>query len=348
MVLAPLTAYAKPVYVYLEGVENQLLNRNFKEAYTTYSKLPRELKNFRENKTGDSIQTHFNEAEVFLKQVDKVNTFLEKASKAPQNYKAIDIEITNIATQKSISMLFLKTDVYNSTLFSRTFGKELHNLQVQSLDKFQKTAKIIENHHRQRIEANKAKEQELLRKNREEKKKQNEDRIAAREQAEQERRERQRHRELKRESEKNKLQAEKEKEMEEIDTKSKMLGFKGYSRENLVSMIHKTQKEGGLENYLNKVVGCTKNNNKPCKKWYPKVKAIQILNEGVLYSFSEFNGSNLFSFIIYVERELGKIYQEGQALDNSFLVFTGMLSYSTVTGIEKSVPQFRRVKINNN
>lgn len=125
-----------------------------------------------------------------------------------------------------------------------------------------------------------------------------------------------------------------------IDEAAKKAGYGGSSNKNIVRLIYETQKNGGLEKHLRKVVGCLDADQDFCNKWYPKVKAVQILDEGLLYLFSEFGGDEYVEFMIYVYKEPGKIYQEGQSLENTFYVFEGMFSYLTVLGASRSVPAF--------
>ena len=134
-------------------------------------------------------------------------------------------------------------------------------------------------------------------------------------------------------------------EVEKLNIAAKSSGYAGYENENIISIIYKTQKEGGLEKHLNKVVGCHKLNKILCKRGYSRLKVIQILDEGVLYSYSEFSGGKHLSFTVFSDKSPGKIYQEGQAFENSYHVFKGMFSYKTVLGVNKTVPAFYKAKL---
>jgi len=134
-------------------------------------------------------------------------------------------------------------------------------------------------------------------------------------------------------------------EVAKLNAAAKSSGYAGYENENIISLIYKTQKEGGLEKHLNKVVGCHKLNKRLCERGYPKLKVIQILDEGVLYSFSEFSGGKYVAFTVFSDKAPGKIYQEGQAFENSYYVFKGMISYNTVLGVKKTVPAFYKAKL---
>ncbi len=135
-------------------------------------------------------------------------------------------------------------------------------------------------------------------------------------------------------------------EVARLNTAAKSFGYSGYENKNIINLIYTTQKDGGLEKYLNKVVGCHKFNQQNCKRSYAKLKAIQILDDAVLYSYSKFVGGSIFDFSILANKEKGKIYQEGQAIKNTFYVFTGMYSYKSVLGVTKTVPVFKSVSTN--
>lgn len=228
----------------------------------------------------------------------------------------------------------------------RAFSKEFDSYLKNQLDSF-----IVK---MEQIEKDLAKKEKAIKK--EEKKKQEEKRILRQKElkarkAEKERKQEEMRLQLKRkkiasEKEEKKRQKAIDQEMVRINELSKSVGYSGYENIDLIRMIHKTQKEGGLENYLNKVVGCHKLDKSFCKEWYPKLKAIQILDDGVLYYFSEFSGDVHLEFTILTDKEPGKIYQEGQAFENTFHVFKGMVSYITVTGAKKSVPAFDKAKLN--
>lgn len=136
-----------------------------------------------------------------------------------------------------------------------------------------------------------------------------------------------------------------EAEIKTIDRACKQAGYKGFAKLDLISMIYLTQKDGSLGNYLNAVVGNLKNDKDSLWEWYPKVKVFQVLENGALYSYSEFTDGELFSMTIHVENEPSKIYQEGQSLEDTFHVFNGMYTYIATTGAKKSIPSFSKAKI---
>ena len=131
----------------------------------------------------------------------------------------------------------------------------------------------------------------------------------------------------------------------DIDLLAKSKGFYGYTNENIIQVIYKTQNEGGLEKYMNKIVGCHDYNQDICKRGYHSLKAIQILENGVLYSYTESAGNMYLSFVIFSDKEPGKMYQEGQSIENTFHYFDGMYQYNSLLGAKRSVPIFRKAKL---
>ena len=117
-------------------------------------------------------------------------------------------------------------------------------------------------------------------------------------------------------------------------------GYAGYAGLNVVQIMAKVQKEGGLENYVNKLIGSI-DERKSDYRWYNKVKLIQVLDDALLYSFHEKNTD----FTIMVEKENGKIYVENQRLTKQFYVFKKMVTYKTTVGSTKTVPYFEKAMI---
>ena len=134
--------------------------------------------------------------------------------------------------------------------------------------------------------------------------------------------------------------------LEGFDKKAKGLGYVGFEERDLVSMIYRTQTEGGLETYLNKVIGCFTEPDY-CYRHYSKVKVFQVLDDSLLYSFSQYDESlkNYFEFLVHVEKETGKMYQEGQRLSKKNYVFTGMFKYKALNGTDKEIPSFKAVDL---
>lgn len=140
-------------------------------------------------------------------------------------------------------------------------------------------------------------------------------------------------------------------EIQMVDQACKKAGYKGLAKSedtplDLMLLIYFTQQNGGLENYLNFVVGLPKKlADEELSDLYSKTKAIQVLDDSVLYSYSEFTGGEIFTFTALIEREKGKLYQEGQSLEETFYVFNGMKQYRAVTGAMRTIPSFSKAKI---
>lgn len=135
-----------------------------------------------------------------------------------------------------------------------------------------------------------------------------------------------------------------------IDDACKKAGYKGLAKYqdtpiDMVTLIYLTQRDGGLEKYLNTVVGNLKNDKDSLSEIYRKVKAFQVLDDGVLYTYSEYDSTGSFSFTVHVEKEIGKLYQEGQSLEDTFHAFKGMYTYVTTSGAKKKIPSFSKVKL---
>lgn len=133
------------------------------------------------------------------------------------------------------------------------------------------------------------------------------------------------------------------KENTKLNNLARKAGYAGYNSADLVSFIRNTQINGGLENYLNQIIGCNELEKDQCDYYYKGLKAIQILDDGVLYSYSAYYGDQYLDFVVYINKENGKLYQEGQSCNNRLFVFKGMFSYVTVSGSKKSVPSFANV-----
>ncbi len=127
----------------------------------------------------------------------------------------------------------------------------------------------------------------------------------------------------------------KKEKLERLNKACVKAGYNGYCEAIIPNIITTTQETGGLEEFLNLVV------DYPTGELYSEIKAISILNNAVLYSYS---GPDTH-FVIHVEKKPGKIYQEGQSLEKNFYVFMGMYSYTSTSGAKKSVPSFKLANI---
>ncbi|KJZ07801.1 hypothetical protein TW85_24715 [Marinomonas sp. S3726] len=128
---------------------------------------------------------------------------------------------------------------------------------------------------------------------------------------------------------------------DELDLWAKNQGYTGYTGKHIVNMIYHTQREGGLEQYVGQILGCNSSDKKICGHWYPMVKINQVLNDALMYEFSEYvNDNDYFEFHILTNKEPGAIYQENQSLSKKFYVFKGMVSFETNMGTIKTIPYF--------
>ena len=142
------------------------------------------------------------------------------------------------------------------------------------------------------------------------------------------------------------LERQKEAEIERIDQLAKANGYKGYNGKALTRMLYETQREGGLEDYVNMLVGCHQYYTAHCENTYPLTRVVQIIDNLLLYRFAEYADDEWIDMRFMVAKEDNKLYQEGQSLgQNSFYIFVGLKYYTTVTGIEGSVPLFEVVKL---
>jgi hypothetical protein len=155
--------------------------------------------------------------------------------------------------------------------------------------------------------------------------------------------------------EKKELESKNEKELlaqefKNVDIACKKAGYKGLAKHedtslDMISLIYLTQRDGGLEKYLNTVVGNLKNDKNSLCEIYRKVKVFQVLEDGVLYTYSEYDREGSFNLTVHVEKTEGTLYQEGQSLEDTFHVFTGMYTYITTVGAKKTIPSFRKAQI---
>ncbi len=135
-----------------------------------------------------------------------------------------------------------------------------------------------------------------------------------------------------------------------VDAACKKAGYKGLAMNkemplDMFMLIYLTQQTGGLENYLNTVVGNLKNDKDSLSSLCSKIKAFQILDDGVLYAYKTYINKDYFDMTVYIKKEDGRLYQEGQSLEDTFYVFNGMYTYITTTGARKTIPSFSKAKL---
>lgn len=337
------TANAKYIYEYFDEIEPLLIEQKYDEADKKYEKLSKNLKIHVVD--GSLVGVTYKKTVKWLKRKDELVLFLEKVNSQTSKYEpnlynnGISAKKCSSSSCESYIFSFLNKGLPKTLPFSSEFVNYINNTRKETANLFAVTYKkvneIAESEKKQKMAAIQVeKERKAKARKIERDRKTEEVRIH---------REKERLAREKKEKEKQEVINQ---EIAKVDALAKSVGYSGYENENIVSMIYKTQKEGGLEKYLNQVVGCHGLDKGPCEKWYPKLKAIQILDDGVLYSYSEYSRGEFVNFTVFAEKEPGKIYQEGQAFTNTFYVFKGMLSYTTVTGVKKTIPAFVKAKLN--
>jgi len=109
--------------------------------------------------------------------------------------------------------------------------------------------------------------------------------------------------------------------------------------------MYLTQKNGDLNKYLNHAMGCSALEQQKCDKWNSKLKVSQVLKDSVIYRFFEYIDGEILEYSIITKKEPNKIYQENQRFDNGFYIFTGMFTYTTILGVQKSIPKLKKINI---
>lgn len=311
------SSHSKPVSDYFQNIEPFLIEKNYGEANKEFEKLSPKFK--RHSIKDGSMKYLYENTVKWLKRRDDINQYLNKALKDINSYHIYN----GAVTKKSCSGYCVRYSPSNidsylpKTLpFSSKFVTYINTERKQTKNYLNSVISDLNGI----TEINKKKKSDAIKLSREQD-------ILARQQKE--------------ENEKKAIKQ----EVEKLNIAAKSSGYAGYENENIISLIYKTQKKGGLEKHLNKIIGCHELNKTLCKRGYPRLKVIQILDEGVLYSYSEFSGGKHLSFTVFSDKSPGKIYQEGQAFENSYHVFKGMFSYKTVLGINKTVPAFYKAKL---
>ncbi|HFD31465.1 MAG TPA: hypothetical protein ENJ28_01960 [Gammaproteobacteria bacterium] len=324
-------ANAKYIHEYLEKVEDHLLEKNYNEADSEFEKLGNSVKHHAVK--GDIVKNIYRDTVIWLKKMDEIELFINKASDNKELYEANGNYGVSTKNCQGRNCEYFHNSSITSGLpktlpFSSEFVDYVNARMKNTLDRLNSLNTSLNEI------AEEEKEKARLARIEEREKRELEAKIKREKEAkERERKEREKQQAI-------------DAEVSRISKIIKEQGYADFSNMSVVTMIYKTQKEGGLEKYINKVMGCHKLNTSSCERWYPKIKAIQVLDEGVLYSFSEYGGGEYVSFIIYADKEPGKIYQEGQSFPNGFHVFDGMISYTTVAGVKKTVPHFKVVNLN--
>jgi len=309
--------YSKPVSDFFKKIEPLLIEKKYDEANNEFEKLSPKFK--RHSIKSGSMKYLYENTVKWLKRRDDINQYLNTALKDINSYRIYNGAVTKKSCSgycvrygiSSVDSYLPKTLPFSSEFVTYINTERKHttnylNSVISDLNEI--------------TEQNKKEKADAIKLEREKEK------LAYQQ---------------KEENEKKAIMQ----EVSKLNEAAKSSGYAGYENENIISLIYKTQKDGGLEKYLNKVIGCHKLNKRLCERGYPKLKVIQILDQGVLYSFSEFSGGKHVAFTVFSDKVPGKIYQEGQAFENSYHVFRGMFSYKSVLGVNKTVPAFYKTKL---
>lgn len=280
-----------------------------------------------------------------LKEYQSLNRQLDTLSSSYANFQASvngwSEPIIRDSNGKIISYTVAKTYRDIQVLpFSQDFVKYINELQNYIQSKYNTTYQKIKesNTHQAEVEKNarlkqqadmQRKEEERQRANLEKEKNRKENIIKQREQREVEKREREEKRQI---------------EILAYDKAFKRNGFSGFKNNSIPFIMKKVQRDGGLENYVNYVFGATSLDT-TISSSNKKLKVLQILDNKVLYSYSEFEYNELVRFEILTDKLSGKLLVNGQSLNHNFLVLKGVVSYSTVLGASKTVPYFEVVTV---
>lgn len=341
--LLPHMAYAKYLSEYFDSIEPLLLAGKYDEAKKKFDiarEKVREESGARVLSSNDTLALmSYMDVVKWLKSMDHVEQQLVEIEKNPAAISADEydtlyqkdcderecIHLSENAPYEKIP----KSDVY----FSGDFVKKL-NQRAENLDKRFKSSYSLISKRQADETAKKEKEQQarIAKKNAER------EALLAQQtkEAEQARLD-----EQKKEAEKKQQHID---ENSQIDQWAKSHGYKGYSGRNIVNMIYLTQRDGGLENYVGQILGCSPSNmERLCNVWYPRVRISQVLDDALIYAFSEYVDNDYFDFLIVTGKESGKIYQENQSLSKNFYVFKGMVSFETTTGMTRTVPYFEMI-----
>lgn len=339
--LLPHMAYAKYLSEYFDSIEPLLLAGKYdaaKKKFDIARDKVREESGTRVLSSNDTLaMMSYMDVVKWLKSMDHVDQQLVEIEKNPA---AISAEYNSLYKKDcdGVECIHLsenapyekipKSDVY----FSSDFVKKL-NQRAKNLDeRFKNSYSLIS-----KKQADEAAKKEKERQERVAKENAEREALIVRQKKEAERA---RLDEQKNEEEKKQQHAS---EIAQIDKWAKSHGYKGYTGKNVLSMIYTTQQNGGLENYVGQILGCPPSGMDRCDTWYPKVKVSQVLNDGLIYYFSEYVGNDYFEFLMVTGKEPGKIYQEGQSISRKFYVFKGMVSFDTASGSTRTVPYFELI-----
>lgn len=320
---------AKQVDEYFIDIEALLMENKISEANKSYINLPEEIK-FKSIQVGDRykyVDSLYFKTIRWIENINEINQLMYKVERNKEGFNAKKNDsisqrkckrnCTNIY-RYSISLNFPK-----SLPFSTKFSNYLNQVKEKTLTKFDLLTHQIIDAKEQKRKAQRVKTENERNKRIEEAR------------TKQKRKEEQKKKALK-------------KEEQRLDKIAKANGFSGYINKLPIAVLYKTQRDGGLEKYVNVVIGCNKLNDQDwCKRGSKFLRILQVLDDGLLYSYSEYNKveKRYVNIMVYTDREAGKLYQEGQPFENKMYVFVGMVSYIATNGAKKTVPYMKRVKL---
>ncbi len=149
---------------------------------------------------------------------------------------------------------------------------------------------------------------------------------------------------IKREKEKQeRIKREEEKAFKIVSNKAAKLGYKKVLKLGIVRFLYKVKQEGGLKEGLNLLLWCRPTSIDASLD--KKFKISQVLEDVLIYDYSEFIDDELVQFTIIIPKKQGELYLEGQALLGEYFTYTGNLTYITVLGANKTAPVFKPVEI---
>ena len=119
-------------------------------------------------------------------------------------------------------------------------------------------------------------------------------------------------------------------------------GRSGYYDSSVLTFVFRAQQAKiDIGEYDGFVVGCMPVDEKKCEAQYKKFKAIQVLEDAVLWSFNELvTGGEIANIQVLTTKTDGRVYLEGQNFVNQFYAYGGLYSYETVLGAQRTVPIF--------
>jgi hypothetical protein len=322
-----LSAKAETIPDSMSEVESLLLERNYKQAIIEFDGLSSRIKNHQVK--GYFVYEQFDSTIKWLKNLDEYHSEIDKVESNMSGYRASGINSIYYRDGESTSGWIHNGNFDNEKPryfpYSQGFLDYLNNYQNSLYSKFRSLNTLLSDQEKNRLADIESKRLAKADQIKIEEKKRLVDIESKR---------------LARENENNAKLKSLQAEIDRVDMLAKDKGFLGYSKKNVLQLIYQTQKSGDLGDYLNYVVGCHDLNRHICTNSYSKLRIIQVLDDAILYSFSEFYKNEMVNITVLTDKKSGKIYQEGQVFTNDFFVFTGMNSYTTVAGSVKTVPVF--------